>query len=312
MNDLQMLHDAWGAPEAPAHNAYRQARAALLQRATTRRRRRFVVRIAAVAAVSATTLTAFAVSENLGGTGSEVVPVAAAAVLEEAAVAAETKPFTAPRDDQWIYFEDRFTTSDGGAEIQRSWRRADGGGFAGIDERGKLRVTLIERLARRHGKPVPPLFDGYRTLAALPIDPDALRIWAYERARNATGGGMNDDGDVFLIFNHMLRGNVLPPKLEAAIFRVLKQLPGVTVLDTVDVLGRPAIALGLGTSDWLHEELLLDKETFAYRGERSTVVRDAVIDPLKAGNPRGEVKKGSKVVVARVVTAIVDEPGQRP
>jgi hypothetical protein len=96
--------------------------------------------------------------------------------------------------------------------------------------------------------PAPPLFDGYRALAALPTHPNALRRWAYERARNTTGGGMHDDGDVFLFFNHMLRGNVLPPKLEAAIFRVLKQLPGVTVLDTVDVLGRPAIALGLGTS----------------------------------------------------------------
>jgi hypothetical protein len=311
MDDLQTLHDEWPAPEAPTHNAYTQARAALLQRAT-RRRRRFGGRIAVVAAAAATTLTAFAVAENLGGTGSDVVPVAAAAVLEEAAVAAETRPFTAPRDDQWIYIEDRFTTSAGGAEIQRSWRRADGGGFAGIDENGKLRVTVIERLRKRSRRPAPPLFDGYHDLAALPTDPDALRRWAYERARNATGGGMNDHGDVFLIFNHMLRGNVLPPKLEAAIFRVLKQLPGVTVLDTVDVVGRPAIALGLGTSDWLHEELLLDKENYTYRGERSTVVRDAVIDPFKAGNPRGEVTKGSKVVVARVATAIVDEPGERP
>ena len=311
MNDLQTLHEAWGAPEAPTRNAYTQARAALLQRATTRRRRRFGVRIGVVAAAAATTLAAVAVAENLGGTGPDVVPVAAAAVLEEAAVAAETKPFTAPRDDQWIYTEDRFTTLEGNAEVQRSWRRADGGGIAGIDDNGKLRVTLIERL-RKGRRPAPPLFEGYRALAALPTEPQALRRWAYERARNTTGGGMNDDGDVFLIFNHMLRGNVLPPKLEAAIFRVLKQLPGVTVLDTVDVLGRPAIALGLGTSDWLHEELLLDKETYTYRGERSTVTRDATIDPFKAGNPRGEVKKGSKVVVARVLTAIVDEPGQRP
>jgi hypothetical protein len=309
MNDLQTLHDAWGAPETPTHNAYTQARAKLLRRATTRRRRRLGVRIAVAAAAAATTLTAFAVAENLGGTGSDAVPVAAAAVLEEAAVAAETKPFTAPRDDQWIYTEDRFTTS--GSEIQRSWRRADGGGVAGIDEQGKLRVTLIERLGKRSRRPAPRLFEGYRALAALPTEPDALRRWAYERARNTTGGGMDDYGDVFLIFNHMLRGNVLPPKLEAAIFRVLKQLPGVAVLDTVDVLGRPAIALGLGTSEWLHEELLLDKETYAYRGERSTVVRDAVIDPLKAGNARGQVKKGSKVVAARVVTAIVDEPGER-
>ena len=122
---------------------------------------------------------------------------------------------------------------------------------------------------------------------------------------------MDDHGDVYLIFNHILRGNLLPPELEAAIFRALKQVPGVTVMDTVDVSGRPALALGLRTASWLQEELLLDTETYAYRGERSAVVRDATIDPLKAGNSTGEVHKGSKVVVARVVTAIVDQPGER-
>jgi hypothetical protein len=115
---------------------------------------------------------------------------------------------------------------------------------------------------------------------------------------------------VYLLFNHILRANILPPDVEAAIFRALKQLPGVTLKDTVDVSGRPAFALGQ-TEDWLHEELLLDKQTYAYRGERSTVVKDAVIDPLKAGNSTGEVEKGSRVVFARLVTAIVDEPGQR-
>jgi hypothetical protein len=104
---------------------------------------------------------------------------------------------------------------------------------------------------------------------------------------------------------------VLPPQLEAGFFRAMKQIPGVT-LDTVDIFGRPALALGLKTADWLHEELLLDPKTYAYRGERSTVVRDATIDPAKAGNPTGEVRKGRQVVAERVVTAIVDEPGQRP
>jgi hypothetical protein len=41
------------------------------------------------------------------------------------------------------------------------------------------------------------------------------------------------------------------------------------------------------------------------------VVKNTTIDPRKAGNPTGEVKKGSRVVVERTVTA-VDEPGERP
>ena len=77
------------------------------------------------------------------------------------------------------------------------------------------------------------------------------------------------------------------------------------------MLGRPAYSLGQ-TEDWLHEELLLDRETYAYLGERSTIARDATINPLKAGNSTGEVRKGDKVVATRIETAIVDEPGERP
>jgi hypothetical protein len=313
MDDLKTLHDAWGTPDVPSRAAHSQARAALLERAGHRRRFRLSglgLRVAIVGAFALSIVTVVAVTENLGGTGANV-PVASAAVLENAAAAAEKKPFTAPRDDQWIYIEDRFTTSDGKTQISRGWRKADGTAFAFIRGGGRLRVETLERRPGRPDPTPPGLLDSYKTLAALPTDPDALLRWAYQRAENITGAGMNEHGDVYLMFNHMLRENVLPPELEAAIFRALKQIPGVTVLDTVDVAGRPAIALGLGTSDWLHEELLLDKETYAYRGERSTVIRDATIDPLKAGNARGEVRKGSKVVAERVVTAIVDEPGQR-
>jgi hypothetical protein len=125
-----------------------------------------------------------------------------------------------------------------------------------------------------------------------------------------TGAGLTEDGDVYAIFNGILRGNVLPPKLEAAIFRALKQVPGVE-LTTVDVLGRPAYSLGQ-TEDWLREELLLDPEAYTYLGERSTITKNTRIDPMKAGNETGEIRKGDRVISARIETAIVDEPGERP
>jgi hypothetical protein len=33
---------------------------------------------------------------------------------------------------------------------------------------------------------------------------------------------------------------------------------------------------------------------------------------MKAGNETGEIRKGEKVVSARIETAIVDQPGERP
>jgi hypothetical protein len=330
MDDLKALYEAWESPEAPSHAASARARAALLARANGRvspRRGlrlplpRLGVRLAAVCVSAMTIAIGVAVVENLTGADGRqtsivpgLVPAAnAAQVLERAAVAAEKKSFIAPRPNQWIYFEDRYSSYGPGGRlldegVQRSWHRADGLALAFIDEHGQLRVREEERPRKRLGRPV-PTFGSYRELAALPADPNALLRWAYEQ--NLENGDDSRDAVVYLLFKHILRENVLPPELEAATFRALKQVPGVTLTDTVDVSGRPAFALGQ-TEDWLHQELLLDKQTYTYRGERSTVVKDATIDPLKAGNSTGDVKKGSRVVVARVATAIVDEPGRRP
>jgi hypothetical protein len=330
MDDLKTLYEAWETPEPPSRTASAQARAALLARADGRAfgERRFRlplprlgVRLAAVSAFAVAIATGVALVENLTGADGRqtsivpgLVPVAnAAQVLERAAVAAEKKPYIAPRPNQWIYFEDRYSAYGPGGGlvdegVRRTWHRADALGLAFIDEHGKLRVREEERPESRLGRPI-PTFGSYRQLAALPADPDTLLRWAYEQ--NIENGDDSRDAVVYLLFKHILRENVLPPELEAATFRALKEVPGVTLTDTVDVSGHPAFALGQ-TEDWLHQELLLDKQTYTYRGERSTVVKDATIDPLKAGNSTGEVKKGSRVVVARLATAIVDEPGQRP
>jgi hypothetical protein len=321
MNDLQLLHDAWGTPEPPSPAAFARARSALLARATPAaraRRPRLGVRLAGAGALAVTIAVGLIVVENLGGTardgrshsvvpGLPGVPVASAEVLERAAAAAEKQPFTAPRDDQWIYTEDRITGSDGSPpQTEQQWHRADGGAMAWI-EGGKLRVQSIELpKGRRAGAGD---LESYKSLAAVPTDPDALLHWAY--GLDMSNGNSSKDAVVYLLFNHILRENVLPPDLEAGIFRAMKQIPGVTLEATVDVQGRPAYALGQ-TDDWLHMELLLDKGTYAYRGQRSTVVKDATIDPLKAGNSTGKVQKGQTVIAARLATGVVDRPGERP
>ena len=195
---------------------------------------------------------------------------------ERAAVAAERKTFTPPRPDQWFYFEDRFTAPEG-TFTQEGWRRADGGAIASMSKRtgGRLEIQTIPRPERKR---IPPAFGplaSYEAVARLPTDPAALRRWAYGLAKNITGAGVNDDGDVYAIFNGML------------------------------------LALAQ-TEDWLEEELLLDARTYAYLGERSTVVKDTVVSPEKAGNATGRIAKGHKVVVERLASGIVDEAGRRP
>ena len=112
---------------------------------------------------------------------------------------------------------------------------------------------------------------------------------------------------MYNLFNAILRnGGVLPPRLEAAIFRAMKQIPGVTLVDdAVSVSGRPTLALGRVQDGWLYEEVLLDRRTYAYRGERSVVLTD--------DNPKEpSLKKGTVTLGIRIAAGIVDRPEQRP
>ena len=307
MNDLQILRDAWAPPTPPSDSARERARADVLARASTPSRRRWAVRVVAVGGLAMAITVAFTVSQNRHSPSP--VPVAAAAVLEAAAAAAEDQPFVAPRDDQWIYMQDKFSEAVPRFR-QEKWRRADGGGFAFYDEEGRLQVERLD-LRRGRSEPVPlgPLA-GYTQLTALPTDPDALLKWAYDQTPDIEGAGSTEHSEVYGIFEGMISDNVLPPDLKAAIFRALKQVPGVTV-DTVEVNGHRVFALGQ-TDDWLHQELLLDAKTYDYVGQSGTVTRDMTISPEKAGNATGEIKAGDQAAAMRITTAIVDEPGQRP
>ena len=204
----------------------------------------------------------------------------------------------------------RMTGSDGEPMTRQQWARADGGAHAWIDEAGKLQIQTMERPSdhpARRGT-----LEGYPLVASLPTDPAALPQWVYDRADEnwSNGPSSTSEEEIFLFFNHILRGNVMPPEVEAAIFGVMSDLPGLTI-ENVEMFGSPAIAVGY-ESDWLRDEILLDPRTYEYVGERATVTRDATIDPGKAGNATGEVHEGSQVLAERLDIAIVDEAGELP
>jgi hypothetical protein len=333
-DDLKILRDAWGPTGAPSPSARAQARAALLDRAAgpgrARRRLRPTrtgVRLLAVGALAATIAIGVTVVQTTGGTdktgrprsvlpGIPAGPVAnAAEALDRAAAAADARAFTPPRPDQWIYTEFRVRTSvhEGGAVTsgpyrtitQRSWERADGKKIAEI-QGGRLKVL------DEFDNTIPP--SGYFVLAALPTDPAALLRWV-DRENGEKPGSKGEPRMAFETLSVILRQNVLPPRMEAAIFRAIKTLPGVTLVDNAaDAAGRPAIALGMIAEGWLHEEVMLDPKSYAYLGERAISIkghtlRGAGDDPDVVA---GYVKKGVlQNLTVRTAARIVGEPGQR-
>ena len=268
----------------------------------------------------------------------------AAEALERAAAAAEDQPFVAPGSGQWIYLREELSIPSEGpggyatggplkTVVNETWTRADGKRVAGYGEDGKLWVFLSSGGAHmggdgfqyvyEEGKP-DPLVDNqvmpesgfspsdFSALASLPTDPKELRQWAVSNT-GPMGVVPADDHDSFAYGRliTLMRSTILPPDLEAATFRALEGIPGVTLVgEAIDVAGRPAIGVGRIIEGWLHQEVLLDQETYEYLGERVVAVEDKEMVGLDG---RGLVKKGTiQRLTARTGSGIVDHPGEVP
>ncbi|MFG3558635.1 CU044_5270 family protein [Micromonospora sp. NPDC047557] len=347
MDDLTILRESWHEVRDPSPAAQAQARAALLARAANADtvvpqrvppraaklfvgwrlpplgRRVGVVTVAAAAVVGGLVLVESvngpvdrgpAVSAVPGVPAFPGLPAArpasAAEALERAAAAAQAQPFTAPRPDQWIHVEERMTsgTGPGGlvtggpyrTRVLQHWMRADGRQIAWFRD-GKFQFQ------DQPAQTTPP--SDYQTLAALPTDPDALLQRIYQAA-GGLGEATDEDRNAYTFgqLNVTLRNNVLPPEVEAAIYRAMAKIPGVTLVpDAVNVDGRPAVALGRVQSGWLREEVLLDPDTHRLIGERAVAIKNYTAEGLD-----GTVRVKSGTVQRLVVTEvrIVDRPGQ--
>jgi len=84
-----------------------------------------------------------------------------------------------------------------------------------------------------------------------------------------------DKGSFGIMLDGFIGQYVLPPNVQAAIFRYLARQPGMVVnSDAVNIDGRPAIGLARVLEGYLTEELLFDKHTYAFIGERMVAVKD--------------------------------------
>ncbi|MFD4661606.1 CU044_5270 family protein [Kitasatospora sp. NPDC058444] len=234
----------------------------------------------------------------------EPVGPVAAVVLDRAAKAAEQQPATAARGDQFVYVKilDNWAKAAGEAPRTREdWNSVDGG------RRGLL--LLDGHLPNpggsdEHGEAEPVPFAGigsYAYVAALPTDPDALldRIHA-----DTAGLGPGPDEEAFRTVGDLLRQQIAPPAVSAALYRAAAKIPGVTVIDSVtDAAGRAGVAVarrdggGKVESQWI-----FDRADYTFLGERTVAVTDGAT--FKKGDITGQM-----AVLAR---AIVDEPGTRP
>ncbi|MEU5881445.1 CU044_5270 family protein [Spirillospora sp. NPDC047279] len=272
-------------------------------------------RLVAAGGLAVAVTAAVAVAPNLGGTDGDgrprsVVPAGdAQVVLAGAASAVQSRPFTEPRPNQWIYDETRYRRTGNPLKGQvvtpsspyttvtdRSWTRADGIRVASF-ERGKLVISPT-------GGGMPPI--DYASVSRLPRDPDALLAWA-RRSRSPIPG--DADAIAFRLLSALLQHNaVLPPEQEKAIYQAMAKVTAITLdRSAVDAAGRPALSVGRVVEGYLRQEVLLDRATYAYRGHRTTVIKDHTM-PDAGAFTKGTIESQS----VRLAAGIVDVPGRRP
>jgi hypothetical protein len=139
----------------------------------------------------------------------------------------------------------------------------------------------------------------YRLLQSLPTNPHNLLERLYTDTK---GSGPNPQQEVFVTIGDLVRESIAPPKVRAALNQAAALIPDVELVPSaVDAAGRHGVAVAR-THDGERTELIFDRTTLQFLGERVVVVES------RTGFPAGSVIGTSAVLRS----AIVDRPGQLP
>jgi hypothetical protein len=211
-------------------------------------------------------------------------------VLDKAAAAAASRPATMPKRHQWVYVKGVKSPPDGlPAFVMSSWTRFDGQESATI-EHGKL-VFYPGLPQDAKLLATPQAAAGY--LASLPATAHGVLAAIYHKADTQPRdqwASPDRDARAYSILMTLLWNALVgvPPAHQAAAFRAMAQIPGVTVrTGLVDAAGRPAIGLSFRPGNGLTGYFLLDPHTYAVSG--------------LSYNGSG---------AARITLAVVNRPGQ--
>ncbi|MFE2106552.1 CU044_5270 family protein [Kitasatospora sp. NPDC059463] len=252
-------------------------------------------------------------------------PVGAVQLLSQAADTAAGKPDPKPGKGQFVYVESlvAFGSSNiatGESKVdpahrRQIWLSVDGSQWGvlkeGQGQGGKPNAP--EKV--KPGEPAPRADGGmwldpntrpglnaptYAYLATLPTDPDALLKKIYTETK---GMGPGPDQEAFVTIGDVLREQIAPPAVSAALYRAAAKIPGVTVVDdSVDASGRHGVAVAR-VDGGIRTEWIFDPKTHEFLGERTVVAAE--------GNDFGKpgTVTGHSAVLA---STVVDQPGVEP
>ncbi|MBO2452198.1 CU044_5270 family protein [Actinomadura barringtoniae] len=258
----------------------------------------------------------------------KTVPVAdVSVVMDRAAARALADPLPTPRSGQYIYREVQETQQadayeqDGSArwlEHQRTetWQSVNGAhpdltrskdrqrlpmpGRTLPPEATRMPASAADEMVTKPCGVRPPLERPF--LDAVPADADALLrlIDKVDDPVDDDGDGAEDDRGARLweTASDLLVGSAAPAPVQAALYKAIAKIPGVALVgDSVDAAGRHGFAVARVNGDE-RNELIFDRATYRFLGERSVVVKSGDSGPAGAF-------LGASAILR---TAVVDAP----
>lgn len=337
MDDLALLAEM--RRDVPADATYGTALQALTaelegaRRPAPRRSRRRPVLLSALVAGAVAAGAVVTILDLNSGNDRHAPPPVVVGPLPQARLVAVTSPLTLagnaevvarsfpiPGPHEWVYVKEQTTTSHAppsGAQVQdkgthrvtEHWTRVDFQAVAAY-QHGRLVVTdngAMGGLGTPYGWPA----ITYSYLTSLPTDPDSLlrQIRHNLSTEPKPDLGVRGDADVFTSIVALVENYTsLPPRLNAALYGVLARLKTVGFAWTRDNAGRKVLSLYQVDQGQKHE-ILIDPATYAYAGQRITVVSGHT---THADDGPLHLRKGQLLDdEAILVSKIVKTPGAR-
>ncbi|MFG1681474.1 CU044_5270 family protein [Nonomuraea sp. NPDC049269] len=274
LSDLTELRDLFADTPHPTADRLAPARTALLAEAHTKRRPRAVgLRRLMLAGGLVAAMTAGVIAVQTFNTSA---PASAAEVLRLAAEAATATPWPEPRDDQYLHYERIAETRSENGVPNVGPRHITGEVWESVDgSRPELwwHKPSKSRPQDREYKELRTRCPGrsgpaYADLREWPTDQEQLRHKLAERGNeivaNKDAATQTWNGVVSAL------GSPVPPKQQAAIFKIAATLPGIEMEELKDATGKSVIAV-TRVDNRGRESLIFDKTSYVLLGGQELV-----------------------------------------
>ena len=247
-----------------------------------------------------------------------------AQLVDYATRSAAVAPAFVPSSDEWVYTETEVASSSAGGGgflfgppnervIGQEWTRVDQLMFASYLH-GHLQFSPGGPGATLGGwKSISPSY-----LNSLPTNEAQLKAiilannsdphmpWYVGTDKNYT----IFNGIFTLMADGQSEGTWIPPKLQAAMYRILASLPGVRFDATTDLAGRHGVGFYMLPGGWAKQEIVIDPVTYAYMGDEWVAIKPHT---SVATDGTRYIKKGQVLGwEALLKIAVVQKAGQLP